>query len=79
MWFTRFKIDYALVGERDGNAGRVPQPALWRREPYRRGYADGLLQRAERVACGAREAANLHDVPIHLAAHLTQQTDERGL
>jgi len=51
--FNRFPVDYAFVGDRDGFAGREPNPALWRREAYRRGYAQGLLCRAERIAQGA--------------------------
>jgi len=54
MFYRMFKVDYALVGERDGSAGRAPDPSLWRRENYRRGYAQGLIARAERIAQGAR-------------------------
>lgn len=50
MFLSYFKVDYALVGERDGFAGRDPNSSLWRREAYRRGYAQGLLARAERIA-----------------------------
>ncbi|CUA96992.1 hypothetical protein [Thiomonas bhubaneswarensis] len=53
MFYRPFKVDYSLVGERDGSAGRAPDPALWRRDAYRRGYAQGLLARAERIAQGA--------------------------
>ena len=52
MRFNRFPVDYVFVGERDGCAGRAPDAALWRREAYRRGYAQGLLTRAERIAQG---------------------------
>lgn len=54
MFLSRFKIDYALVGERDGFAGRELNPSLWCREAYRRGYAQGLLTRAERIAHDTR-------------------------
>ncbi len=50
MIFQRYPVDYALVGDRDGSAGRAPDPSLWRREAYRQGYAQGLLARAERIA-----------------------------
>jgi hypothetical protein len=50
MFLSRFKVDFALVGERDGFAAREPNPSLWRREAYRRGYAQGVLTRAERIA-----------------------------
>jgi len=53
MIFKRFPVDYAIVGDRDGFAGRSPNPAMWRRDAYRRGYAQGLLARAERIAQGA--------------------------
>ncbi|HOI65881.1 MAG TPA: hypothetical protein PLD03_04675 [Thiomonas arsenitoxydans] len=53
IFFNRYPVDYAFVGDRDGFAGRDPNPALWRREAYRRGYAQGLLARAERIAQGA--------------------------
>jgi hypothetical protein len=52
MMFNRFPVDYVFVGERDGFAGRAADAALWRREAYRRGYAQGLLTRAERIAQG---------------------------
>ena len=54
MFLSRFKVDFALVGERDGFAGREPNPSLWRREAYRRGYAQGVLTRAERIALNNR-------------------------
>ncbi|WP_079415641.1 hypothetical protein [Thiomonas intermedia] len=50
MFFLRSSVNYALVGERDGCAGREPPPHLWRRTDYRSGYARGLLERAQRVA-----------------------------
>ena len=50
MFLFRFRVDYALVGERDGFAGRELNPSHWRREAYRRGYAQGLLVRAARIA-----------------------------
>jgi hypothetical protein len=50
MFLSRFKIDYALVGERDGNAGRRPDPGLWRKDAYRKGYAEGLLAKATLLA-----------------------------
>ena len=50
MFLSRFKVDYAPVGERDGFAGRALNPSHWRREAYKRGYAHGLLARAERIA-----------------------------
>jgi len=53
MFFRAFKVDYSLVGERDGSAGRAPDPLMWRKEDYRRGYAMGLIARAERIAQGA--------------------------
>lgn len=53
MIFHRFPVDYTLVGERDGSAGRSPDASLWRRDAYRRGYAQGLLARAERIAQGS--------------------------
>ena len=49
MFISRFKIDYALVGERDGFSGRRADAKLWRKEAYRRGYADGLLASATRA------------------------------
>ena len=52
MFLSRFRVDYALVGERDGFAGRELNPSHWRREAYKRGYAQGLLARAERIAQG---------------------------
>lgn len=42
MFLSRFKIDYSLVGERDGFSGRKADPKLWRKEAYRRGYATKL-------------------------------------
>lgn len=53
MIFDRFPVDYAFVGDRDGFAGRPADASLWRREAYRRGYAHGLLARAERIAQGS--------------------------
>lgn len=53
MIFNRFPVDYAIVGDRDGFAGRPADASLWRREAYRRGYAQGLLARAERIAQGS--------------------------
>jgi|GEM_PF-2239472 hypothetical protein len=53
MILNRLAVDYALVGERDGFAGRPADASLWRREAYRRGYAQGLLARAERIAQGS--------------------------
>jgi hypothetical protein len=61
MFLSRFKVDFALVGERDGFAGRELNPSLWRREGYRRGYAQGLLTRAERIALDTR--------PLPVAGH----------
>lgn len=61
MFLSRFKVDFALVGARDGFAGREPSPSLWRREAYRRGYAQGVLTRAERIA--------LNNRPLPLAGH----------
>ena len=52
MFLSRFKVDYALVGERDGFSGRKADAKLWRKEAYRRGYADGLLASATRAAQG---------------------------
>ena len=49
MFLSRFRIDYALVGERDGFSGRRADAKLWRKESYRRGYADGLLASATRA------------------------------
>ncbi len=49
MFLSRFKVDYALVGERDGFSGRRADAKLWRKESYRRGYADGLLSSAARA------------------------------
>ena len=49
MFLSRFKVDYALVGERDGFSGRRADAKLWRKESYRRGYADGLLASATRA------------------------------
>ncbi len=49
MFLSRFKVDYALVGERDGFSGRRADAKLWRKEVYRRGYADGLLASATRA------------------------------
>ncbi len=50
MIFQRNPVNYSLVGERDGCAGREPSPALWRKLAYRSGYAHGLLERAQRIA-----------------------------
>jgi hypothetical protein len=57
MFFLRPSVNYALVGERDGCAGREPAPRLWRKTDYRSGYACGLLERARRIA-GAEPQAN---------------------
>ncbi|MDE2465690.1 MAG: hypothetical protein KGO02_18540 [Alphaproteobacteria bacterium] len=65
MFLSRFKVDYALVGERDGFAERELNPSLWRREAYRRGYAQGLLTRAERIAQGTR--------PLPVVGHLSAE------
>ncbi len=46
----RFQVDYSLVGHRDGLAMREPDPALWRKNDYRRGYAEGLIASAKRIA-----------------------------
>ena len=46
----RFQVDYSLVGRRDGLAARQPDQGLWRKEAYRKGYAEGLLSRASRIA-----------------------------
>ena len=46
----KFKVDYSLVGRRDGMALREPDPALWRKNDYRRGYAEGLVATAKRIA-----------------------------
>jgi hypothetical protein len=54
MFLSRFKIDYALVGERDGFSGRRANAKLWRKDAYRRGYADGLLACATRVTQGVQ-------------------------
>ena len=56
MLFLRSSVNYALVGERDGCAGREPTPRLWRRTDYRSGYACGLLERAQRIAGAERQA-----------------------
>ncbi len=48
--FQRFQVDYSLVGRRDGLAMREPDPALWRKNDYRRGYAEGLVATAKRIA-----------------------------
>lgn len=50
MIFLRNPVNYSLVGERDGCAGREPSPRLWRKPDYRSGYAYGLLERAQRIA-----------------------------
>ncbi len=57
MFLSRFKIDYALVGERDGFSGRKADAKLWRKEAYRRGYADGLLASAARATQGVHIGA----------------------
>lgn len=57
MFLSRFKVDYALVGERDGFSGRKADAKLWRKEAYRRGYADGLLASATRPAQGVQVGA----------------------
>uniref|UniRef100_E6PP50 Uncharacterized protein n=1 Tax=mine drainage metagenome TaxID=410659 RepID=E6PP50_9ZZZZ len=49
MMFWRRPVDYALVGERDGWAGRPPQAALARKLAYRQGYAAGQQARAARM------------------------------
>lgn len=64
--FNRFPVDYAFVGDRDGFAGREPNPALWRREAYRRGYAQGLLSRAERIAQGVLPLPTAGRLPAEL-------------
>ncbi len=48
--FRQFHVDYSLVGRRDGLAMREPDPALWRKIDYRRGYAEGLIATAKRIA-----------------------------
>ena len=48
--FRQFQVDYSLVGRRDGLSMREPDPALWRKNDYRRGYAEGLIAAARRVA-----------------------------
>lgn len=57
MFLSRFKVDYALVGERDGFSGRSADAKLWRKEAYRRGYADGLLASATRATQGVQVGA----------------------
>ena len=57
MFLYRFKVDYALVGERDGFSGRRADAKLWRKESYRRGYADGLLASATRATQGVQLGA----------------------
>ena len=57
MFLSRFKIDYALVGERDAFSGRKADAKLWRKEAYRRGYADGLLASATRATQGVQVGA----------------------
>ncbi|CQR45193.1 hypothetical protein THICB3620005 [Thiomonas sp. CB3] len=57
MFLSRFKVDYALVGERDGFSGRRADAKLWRKESYRRGYADGLLASATRATQGVQVGA----------------------
>ena len=57
MFLSRFKVDYALVGERDGFSGRKADAKLWRKEAYRRGYADGLLASATRATQGVQLGA----------------------
>lgn len=49
MTIFRFKVDYTLVGERDGYAGRRPDPGMWRKDAYRKGYAEGLLAKATQI------------------------------
>jgi len=49
----KFKVDYSLVGHRDGLSMREPDPALWRKNDYRRGYAEGLIASAKRIAQAA--------------------------
>ena len=46
----QFRVDYSLVGRRDGLSMREPDPSLWRKNDYRRGYAEGLLAAAKRIA-----------------------------
>lgn len=48
--FQIFRVDYSLVGRRDGLAAREPDPSLWRKNDYRRGYAEGLIAAAKRIA-----------------------------
>lgn len=48
--FRQFRVDYSLVGRRDGLAMREPDSALWRKNDYRRGYAEGLIAAAKRIA-----------------------------
>jgi hypothetical protein len=57
MFLSRFKIDYSLVGERDEFSGRIADAKLWRKEAYRRGYADGLLASATRATQGVQVGA----------------------
>ena len=57
MFLSRFRVDYALVGERDGFSGRRADAKLWRKESYRRGYADGLLASATRAPQGMQVGA----------------------
>ena len=48
--FRRFCVDYSLVGRRDGLSMREPDSFLWRKNDYRRGYAEGLIATAKRIA-----------------------------
>ena len=57
MFPSRFRIDYALVGERDGFSRRSADAKLWRKESYRRGYANGLLASATRATQGVQVGA----------------------
>lgn len=67
MIFLRFPIDYGLVGERDGFAGRLPDNALWRKSAYSEGYAKGLLARAAHDAVAPAGPA-LPENPGHVGA-----------
>ncbi len=46
----KFRVDYSLVGRRDGLSMREPDPVMWRKNDYRRGYAEGLIAAAKRIA-----------------------------
>ncbi len=62
----RFHVDYSLVGRRDGLAMREPDPALCRKNDYRRGYAEGLIATARRIAqvssLPVRKSNQIHEV-----------------